>query len=143
VAETAKQNNVPHFYGVEEFLTAYKSGTLAVDGVILATPTQTHVSLAQLFADSGLAVLIEKPLSATGKDGKVLLALSKQDSKGVYMVGHHRRHHAAVKAVKSVLDEEKLGNVVAVNGGEPEDPGQGFCTDANHSLGDAEARWVL
>jgi len=118
VAKTARQHDVPHFKNVDEFLKAYKSGELAVDAVILATPTQTHVTLAQLFVDSGLSLLIEKPLSATGSDGKSLLALSKQDTRGVYMVGHHRRHNAYVKAVKDVLEKKKLGDVVAVNGGE-------------------------
>ena len=61
--------------------------------------------------------LIEKPLSAAGKDGKTLLALAKQDTKGAYMVGHHRRHNAYVEAVKHVLDDKKLGDIVAVNGG--------------------------
>lgn len=116
VATTARQHDVPHFKSVDAFLNAYKSGDLAVDAVILATPTQTHVTLAQSLEDSGLSLLIEKPLSATGRDGKILLALSKEDTKGVYMVGHHRRHNAHVKAVKHVLDKKKLGDIVAVNG---------------------------
>lgn len=120
VATTAMQHDVPHFENVDEFLEAYKSGDLAVDAVILATPTQTHVALAQSFVGSGLSLLIEKPLSATGRDGKSLLALSKQDT-GVYMVGHHRRHNAYVKAIKDVLDKKKLGDIVAVNGGEFKD----------------------
>lgn len=41
------------------------------------------------------------------------------------MVGHHRRHNAYVKAVKHVLDNEKLGTVVAVNGSELEHSGRG------------------
>ena len=118
MATTATQHDVPYFKNVDGFLEAYKSGNLAVDAVILATPTQTHVTLAQSFVGSGLSLLIEKPLSATGRDGKNLLALSKQDTRGVYMVGHHRRHNAYVKAIKDVLDKKKLGNIVAVNGGE-------------------------
>jgi predicted dehydrogenase len=118
VATTARQHDVPHFKNVGEFLKAYKSGDLAVDAIILATPTQTHVTLAQSLAENGLSLLIEKPLSATGRDGKSLLALSKQDARSVYMVGHHRRHNAYVKAVKHVLDKKKLGDIVAVNGGE-------------------------
>lgn len=119
VAETAKRHGVPNFRDLDEFLKCYKSGSLAVDALILATPTPTHISLTQLVENSGLAVLIEKPLSATGRDGKALLALSKRDTQGVYMVGHHRRHNAYVKAVKHVLDEKKLGDIMAVNGGKP------------------------
>lgn len=89
-----------------------------LDAVVLATPTQTHVSMAQLFEGSGLAVLIEKPLSTNGQDGKALLALSTRDDKTSYMVGHHRRHSPYVTAVKQAVDEDKLGKIMAVNGGE-------------------------
>lgn len=128
VATTASQHNVPHFKNVDEFLEASKSGDLAVDAVILATPTQTHITLAQSLVDSGLSLLIEKPLSGTGRDGRILLALSEQDTQGVYMVGHHRRHNAYVKAVKHVLDKKKLGDIVAVNGGKSKH--LGHCTVA-------------
>ena len=118
VATIARKHGVPHFKNADGLLEAHNSGDLKVNAVILATPTQTHVSLAQLFADSGISLLIEKPLSGTGQDGKSLLALSKQDTKGVYLVGHHRRHNSYVKAVKDVLSNNKLGKVTAVNGGE-------------------------
>lgn len=72
--------------------------------------------MAQLFEGSGLAVLIEKPLSTSGQDGKTLLVLSERDTKNSYMVGHHRRHSPYVTAVKQALDEKKLGNIMAVNG---------------------------
>jgi predicted dehydrogenase len=144
VATIARQHDVPHFKDVDELLRAHKLGDLAVDGVILATPTQTHVPLAQSFVGSGLSILIEKPLSATGADGKSLLAFSKQDTKGVYMVGHHRRHNAYVKAVKEVLDKKQLGDVVAVNGGELRHSIHSYIALINSdSLGNAKARWIL
>lgn len=117
VASVAAQHGVPAYESAEHLLDAHKSGSLAVDGIILATPTQTHTSLCQLFAGSGLAILVEKPLSSTGSDGKQMLSTSKKDKNNVYMVGHHRRHNAYVKAVKAILEKEKLGRVVAVNGG--------------------------
>jgi hypothetical protein len=123
---------------------AYKQGNVAADAVILATPTQTHVALAQAFRDSRLAVLIEKPLCGSGQDGKALLELAKQDRQGVYMVGHHRRHNAYVKIVKQVLEQEKLGEITAINGGEScylvVKAGSDQCVN---SLGDAQARWLL
>ncbi|OAL20345.1 hypothetical protein AYO22_09057 [Fonsecaea multimorphosa] len=112
----AAQHGVPAYESVENLLDAHKSGSLAVDAIILATPTQTHMALCQLFAGSGLALLIEKPLSTTGSDGKQMLSASKKDRSNVYMVGHHRRHNAYVRAVKDILEKEKLGRVVAVNG---------------------------
>lgn len=106
-----------HFRDIGDFLKACRSGEVEADGLILATPTQTHVALTKLLEGSGLSVLIEKPLSATGDDGKDLLEVSNRDTKGVYMVGHHRRHNAYVKGIKDVLDKNKLGHIVAINGG--------------------------
>ncbi|KAK4503300.1 hypothetical protein PRZ48_006728 [Zasmidium cellare] len=114
----AENYGVAHFSTIQECLDAYKSGELGFEAIIMATPTQTHVSMAQLFENSGLAVLIEKPLSTNGQDGKSLLALSNRDTQSVYMVGHHRRHSPYVKAVKQVMDSKKLGDIVAANGGE-------------------------
>ena len=91
---------------------------MAVDAIILATPTHTHIAMAKVLVGSGLSILIEKPLATTGDEGRRFLESCKADPRGVYMVGHHRRHNCHVRAIKDVLDKGELGVVVAVNGGE-------------------------
>ena len=112
-----KKYGVPHFADLDEFLKARILGVIAVEAVILATPTHMHMSMAGMLVGSGLSVLIEKPLCATAGEGRRFLQASKAESNAVYMVGHHRRHNGYVKAIKYMLDEKKLGRVVAVNGG--------------------------
>ncbi|KAJ9614606.1 hypothetical protein H2200_002743 [Cladophialophora chaetospira] len=116
IASTATQHGVPQFPDLEVFLNAYKAGDVAADAIILATPTHTHIAMANLLLDSKLSVLIEKPLASTGKEGRQFLESSREYTNGVYMVGHHRRHNCYVRAIKDVLDKGELGRVVAVNG---------------------------
>ncbi len=96
---------------------AFKAGTVKADAIILATPTHTHVPLTKELLGTGLAVLIEKPVATSAAEGRDLLRACQDDHNGVYMVGHHRRHHAQVRAVKHTVDSGVLGTVMAVNGG--------------------------
>ena len=73
--------------------------------------------MAECLVGTGLTVLIEKPLAPTGDEGRRFLEICKADTKGTYMVGHHRRHNCYVRAIKDVLDKKELGRIVAVNGG--------------------------
>lgn len=73
--------------------------------------------MAESLVGTGLTVLIEKPLAPTGDEGRRFLEICKADTKGTYMVGHHRRHNCYVRAIKDVLDKKELGRIVAVNGG--------------------------
>lgn len=108
---------MPSFADLEGFLNAHKSGDVKADAIILATPTHTHIPMAKSLVGSGLTVLIEKPLAPTGDEGRKFLEICRADTRGTYMVGHHRRHNCYVKAVKDVLDKKELGRVVAINGG--------------------------
>lgn len=98
-------------------MSAHKAGDTKADAVILATPTHTHIPMAECLVGTGLTVLIEKPLAPTGDEGRRFLEICKADTKGTYMVGHHRRHNCYVRAIKDVLDKKELGRIVAVNGG--------------------------
>lgn len=95
-----------------------ETGSLKADGLILATPTPTHVSLTKSIIGSGLAVLIEKPLAVNGAEGRELLRACRNDKDGIYMVGHHRRHGCYANAVKTAIEEGNLGTIVGINGGQ-------------------------
>jgi hypothetical protein len=144
----ATQHGVPYFPDLEGFLDAYKSGDLEANAIILATPTHTHIPMAKVLVGSSLAVFIEKPLAPTGAEGRQFLEICKADARGVYMVGHHRRHNCYVRAIKDVLDRKDLGRVVAVNGGEtnaayPCGIGSTAFLIFDSSLGAAQIRSIL
>jgi predicted dehydrogenase len=106
---------------VDDFLVSLEPGAFSADAVIVATPTSTHATLAQELVKKNLSVLVEKPLAVTGAEGRTILDACRQSTaaggKGIVMVGHHRRHHSYVLAVKKAIDEGRLGRVLAVNGG--------------------------
>ncbi len=70
-----------------------------VDAVTIATPTVTHLKLAKIFIQNGIAVLIEKPLAANVKEGKKIVALAKTNDT-VVAVGHSERCNPVVQAIK-------------------------------------------
>lgn len=116
-ADIAEQCQVSLFKDVAEFVHARKIGSSQAQAVILATPTHTHVPMAKQLIQSGVSILIEKPVAVTGKQGKDLVGLWRNQSSAVVMVGHHRRHNSYGKTIKKVIDSGKLGEIIAVNGG--------------------------
>ncbi|KIW30449.1 uncharacterized protein PV07_06191 [Cladophialophora immunda] len=117
-SELASQHHCPCFRVVPDFLASLEAGEISADAVILATPNHTHAPLATQFVVAGLAVLVEKPFTATGAEGRALLKARSEAplGKAVIMVGHHRRHNPYTIAVKKAIDEGRLGRIVAING---------------------------
>ncbi|KIX95965.1 uncharacterized protein Z520_08220 [Fonsecaea multimorphosa CBS 102226] len=116
--ELANQHQRPCFRNVADFLASLRAGEILADAVILATPNNTHAPLATKLVVAGLAVLVEKPFTATGAEGRELLKARSEapSGKAVVMVGHHRRHNPYTIAVKQAIDEGRLGRIVAING---------------------------
>ena len=82
-------------------------------GAVIATPTQTHASVAMACLDRGLAVLVEKPLTQTLDDARALCA--KANDLGLPLfTGHHRRCHPFVAEARSRMDQ--LGGLIAIQG---------------------------
>lgn len=86
-----------------------------IDACTIATPTATHFLLAKQCLAQGKHVLLEKPLTETVEEGKILAAIAQK--KGVVLaVGHLTRHHPAVVRLleydwgpSSYLEAERLG----------------------------------
>jgi len=73
-----------------------------VDGVVVAIPTDLHAKVACDFLDSGVGVLIEKPIAATLKEAARILA-SSRDANVPLMVGHIERFNPIVGELKKIL----------------------------------------
>ncbi len=87
----------------------------AADGVILATPNQTHVADGLACVARGLPVLVEKPLATTVDDARRLVEAA--EAAGVpLLVGHHRRHNPLIAAAKQLIDSGGIGRIVSVHG---------------------------
>lgn len=81
-----------------------------VDAVIIATPVQSHVALAQQALEAGKDVLCEKPLAATVAECRALADLAATHGR-ILMVGHVFLYNPAVQHLKVDLDRGELGRV--------------------------------
>lgn len=81
-----------------------------VDAVVIATPTSTHHSLAQMALAAGKHVLVEKPITNSLAAATSLCRLA--DERGlVLMVGHVFLFNPAVRAAKQYIDGDHLGRL--------------------------------
>lgn len=90
---------------------AFLESEIECDGVVIATPNQTHRGIALDCMERGLACLIEKPLAANSDDALAILEASEKTGCPV-LVGHHRRHHTVSRQLKEIIDAGKLGRIV-------------------------------
>lgn len=80
------------------------------DLVVIATPTRTHVSLGIAALQSGLPVVIDKPLAASVADAEQLLTVSQQTGK-LLTVFQNRRWDNDFLTVRQLLADGLLGRV--------------------------------
>ncbi len=78
-----------------------------VDAVTVATPTVTHLQLAKIFLRQRIPVLIEKPLAASVREGRKIVALARRFDT-VVAVGHSERCNPVVQAMKRLSIEPKF-----------------------------------
>ena len=78
-----------------------------VDAVTIAAPTVRHLELAKVFIENKVAVMIEKPLAATVKEGRKIVELAKKNN-CVVATGHSERCNPVVQAMKRLDIEPKF-----------------------------------
>ncbi len=78
-----------------------------VDAVTIATPTVTHLELAEIFIKNNIAVMIEKPLAANVTEGRKIVNLARKND-CVVAVGHSERCNPVVQAMKRLDIEPKF-----------------------------------
>src|SRR5688572_12112194 len=78
-----------------------------VDAVSIATPTVSHVDVALPLIESGLGVLIEKPMTATMGDADRLVSVA--EARGATIaVGHTERFNPAVAAAMPMVSTPRF-----------------------------------
>ncbi|HON93391.1 MAG TPA: Gfo/Idh/MocA family oxidoreductase [Sedimentisphaerales bacterium] len=78
-----------------------------VDAVTVATPTTTHLELAKLFLRNRIAVLVEKPLASSVREGRKIVAWARRYDT-VVAVGHSERCNPVAQALKRLDIEPKF-----------------------------------
>ena len=82
-----------------------------VDAVSICTPNHTHVDLTIKAIEAGKHVLCEKPLSTSFEEAKKATECLKQHPDIVAMIGFNYRDTPAIKYIKQIIDEGKLGTI--------------------------------
>ncbi|MFN2544948.1 MAG: Gfo/Idh/MocA family protein, partial [Actinomycetota bacterium] len=81
-----------------------------VEAVVIASPVRTHFQLAAEALERGKHVLVEKPLTATVKEAKELVALSRI-RKLTLMVDHTFIYTGAVQKIRELISSGELGTI--------------------------------
>ncbi|MCK4396244.1 Gfo/Idh/MocA family oxidoreductase [candidate division WOR-3 bacterium] len=81
-----------------------------VDGIVIATPAETHYALAKEALLANKNVYVEKPLALKLEEAEELISLSEK-SQCILMVGHILRYHPAINKLKELIDAGELGKI--------------------------------
>ena len=84
-----------------------------LNAVSIVVPNSLHKEVAVTCINSGVNVLIEKPIANTVEDGQEIISAAKKAGVKV-AVGHIERFNPAVLKLKEVLQQGKLGEVVSI-----------------------------
>lgn len=105
--------NVPFYTSIAAMLAS--TSFPKPDAAIVCTPNHTHVTVSQELLAAGIHVLVEKPISTSIDEGKLLVEYAKK-CQLTLLVGHHRRFNPYVVSTKRALLSQAVGQVIAVNG---------------------------
>lgn len=101
-------------FGITQVFESFEEGlTSKPDTVVLCSPTAMHVEQAVAAIRAGTDVLTEKPLSNSADGISELEALARENGRLV-MVAHCFRFHEGTLRAKQMVDEGKIGRLLAV-----------------------------
>ena len=101
---------VPWFSDLSKFLPVTN-----LEAVTVCTPTQTHLKVGLLAIEAGKNLLVEKPM--TGEERAADKLLNSARKAGVkLLVGFIERFNPGVKAVKKMLMQRVVGDVIIATG---------------------------
>lgn len=105
---TARKFNCRAYYDYEEMLEKEH-----ITAVSLAVPTTFHKEVALACIARNLDILIEKPIAGTLSDAEEIIRAAKE-KKVILQVGHIERFNPAVRKLKEVIREGKLGEITSI-----------------------------
>ena len=106
--------SMAHQYGIA-FYSDYRRLLIAeeIDGVIIATPTNTHAPIGIACAEHGVHMLVEKPITGSLAEAQKLVDAARKYGVKI-LVGHHRRHNLLVQQARDIVQSGQLGKLIGV-----------------------------
>ena len=86
---------------------------LNISLVVISTPTKTHYQIAKYALEKKINVLVEKPLSLSIKEVKILESLAKKN-KVLLFVDYPFLFSGSIKYIKKLIDNKKFGNLIEI-----------------------------
>lgn len=81
-----------------------------IEGIVIATPVDTHYDIAKKALESGKNVLVEKPLTSSFEEAKELVNLAERKEK-LLMVDHTFLYTGSVMHLKSLAQKNAFGDI--------------------------------
>jgi len=85
-----------------------------LDAVSVVVPTKLHTQVVLDALDTGMHVLVEKPIADTTENAELMIEAAKKAGK-ILMVGHIERFNPAVIKLKEIIDSGTLGKIVSIS----------------------------
>jgi len=104
-------------FGVDPSRTTvdFRSALAEVDAVDVVTPADTHLALASACLEAGKDCFVEKPLTRTVAEARVLAEVVRRTGR-LLQVGHIFRFHPATEIARRCLAEGTVGEVRYLTG---------------------------
>ena len=105
------KSNCKVFTKFEEFISSQK-----FDGIIIASPPDTHFEFASKLIIDKVPIIIEKPLTTKLIEAQSLLELAKQNG-GIVLVDHIFLYHPTFRLIKKyITDTTNINSIESIGG---------------------------
>ena len=96
-------------------LTDYRGLVGAVDAVVVAVPTASHLEVARPFLERGTPVLVEKPMTASLAEADELITIANRHG-ALLAIGHTERFNPAMAAALPIMGTPRFIEVHRLSG---------------------------
>jgi scyllo-inositol 2-dehydrogenase (NADP+) len=85
----------------------------AIDLIVVGTPNETHFEIAKSALEAGKHVVIDKPITTSSAEARVLIELAKQQGK-ILAPYHNRRYDTDFLTIHKLVQDGTLGRITEV-----------------------------
>ena len=81
-----------------------------VQGIVVATPAETHYALARRALMANKDVFVEKPLALDYREAEALVRIAREKQR-ILMVGHVLEYHPGIRMLLQLVESGELGEI--------------------------------
>jgi predicted dehydrogenase len=82
-----------------------------IDAVVIATPVESHFTLAKQALEAGKHIWVEKPFTSTSQQGEELLEIAEKKNLRIF-IDHTFIYTGAVRKMKEIVTKGELGKIL-------------------------------